>query len=215
MARLALGIALSTWLTATAVPALGQGSGRDARSARLRAMGQAFLAAGDPGSASGYFRDAIRVNPDDGEAYAALGRIYLDRGAIPDALEAFSAGLRRRPDHAPLWRGLATALERRGALSEAAEALRAWADRAPSDPAAHLARADLARRRGAWSEALSAYRRVVDLAAAGVDVEDVALEDARRYVRALAVLTRGVDPVRSASCEDGSPVRHALACEPP
>lgn len=208
---LVVGFLVAAGLFATAGAALAQGSGREARAARLRAMGQAFRAAGDPGSATGYFRDAIRVHPDDPEAYVALGQIYLERGSASDALEVLSAGIRRRPDHGPLWRGLATVLEERGALGDAAEALRQLAQRAPDDPAAHVARAELARRRGAWSEALGAYRRVVDLAASGTAVEPEMVAEARRYVAALAILVGGVDPVRGAACDDPSAVRRALA----
>ena len=194
--------------------AAAQGTGRDARSSRLRAMGQAYLAAGDPGSAIGYFRDAIRVNPDDAEAYVALGEIYAGRGSVSDALEAYSAGIRRRPDHPGLWRGLARALERRGMLADAAEALRMLVERTPDAPESHAMRGELARRRGAWPEALASYRAVIDLGAGGATVEPELLADARRYVAALRVLVAENDPVRAVSCEDASEVRSALArCE--
>jgi len=186
--------------------------GRAVRASRLRAMGQAFLAAGDPGSAAGYFREAIGVDPRDAESYAALGGIYLDRGSLGDALEVFSAGLHVRPDHPPLLRGLASALERRGALREAAEALRALVQTVSSSVDDHRARAELARRRSAWSEALASYRAIIDLAAAGSDLPRGLVLEAREYVEALVLLTGETDPVRaSAACSGPSELRRALA----
>jgi Tfp pilus assembly protein PilF len=195
-----------------AAPAAAQEGARRARAARMQAIGQAYLAAGDPGSASGYFRDAIRIDPDYPDAYVALGRVYLARGSMADALEAFQAGLRRQPDHPPLWRGVADALEAQGSLEEAAVALRELLRRVPDDVGGHRARADLARRRGAWTEALASYRAVVDLSARGFDVDADALAEARRYAAGLEILAGSLDPVTGHGCpDDASAVRRALA----
>lgn len=197
-------------LTATMPPKATAQGGRADRAARLRAMGQAYLAAGDPGSAVGYFRDAIGVNSADAAAYESLGGIYLDRRAIADALDVYAAGLRRRPDHAGLWLGRARALELRGDARGAAEALRRLLRQAPDHVHAHRARAELARRRGAFGEALASYRAIVDLAARGRAVDGALVEEARRYAAALELLTRGMDPARP-DCDGASPVRRALA----
>jgi len=175
-------------------------------------MGQAFLAAGDPGSAAGYFRDAIAADRRDGESYVLLGGIYLDRGSINDALAIFSAGLRYRPDHGPLWRSLARGLELSGDLRRASDALRELTARVPDDWEGHYARANLARSRHAHAEAQASYRAVIDLAAAGSRVPEEELTLCRRYTAALGVLLREVDPVGGPDrCASASPLRQALA----
>jgi tetratricopeptide (TPR) repeat protein len=206
---------------AAAQPSPRDPANRRERAARLRATGQRFLAAGDPGSAAGYFRDAVAVDPQDAEAYEALGRIYLARGAVGQALEVFSSGLRRRPDAAPLWRAIADALVASGDLEDAAEALRQLVERAPDDPEAHRARGELARRRGAWSEALASSRAILDLAARRIAVAPEALEEARLLEPALTRLAGGVDPARGTvrctarEARSASPIRRALAgCAP-
>lgn len=200
-----------------AQPRPGDPAGRRERAARLRETGQRYLAAGDPGSAAGYFRDAIGVDPQDVASYEALGRIYLQRGNVGHALEIIEAGLRRRPDAPALWRALADALVARGAIDDAAEALRHLVSRTPQDPEAYRALGALARTRGAWSEALGAYRAVIDLAARGTAVAADALDEARRFEAALTRLAGGVDPSRGAiRCGAGegrsrSELRRALA----
>lgn len=208
----ALVVALAAASPGAAQPP-GDRSGRRDRAARLRAIGRALAAAGDPGSAAGYYRDAIRVDPSDAEAYEALGTIYLERGSIGDALEVYAVGLRHRPDHAPLLRGQARALAARGDLDGAATALRALIDAAPEDVLAHLDRAALARRRGAFSEALASYRAILDLAARGRPVAEEGLSEARRYAAALVLLVEANDPVAGAidCAAEPSPVRRALA----
>ena len=186
-------------------------SARRARATALVATGERYLAAGDPGSAIAYFRDAVGTDPDYADAFDALGRAYLGRGRVTDAIDALRAGIRRRPEAARLWRDLARALETAGDLEEASRALRECTRRAPEDPEAFVARASLARRRSKWSEALGAYRRVLDLAAGGASVAATDADEARRYAAALEVLVGGVDPVRDRSaCSDTTGPRATL-----
>lgn len=202
-------------------PAMAQGgAARADRAERLRAMGRAWLAAGDLGSAAGYFRDAIRVHPTDPASYVRLGEIYLERDDPAEAIEVLEAGLEQRPGHAAIVRHLAEALERSGDRQAAAEALRDLLERRPGDVRAHLARARLARERGAWSEALASYRALIDLAARGGPVPQDVLAKAREDAAGLRVLVGGVDPARGGRCDAGAAdddaptaVRRALACD--
>lgn len=170
---------------------------REEIAAQHRAQGDSLRAAGDRGSAIGWYRDAIAADPDDALSYERLGRVFLERDALGDARSAFEAGVTRRPDHGPLWVGLAETLERMGAMDEAARALRELTRRTPDELDAWRARAALAMRRGAWSEALACYRRIGD-------------EEAQRNVIALRFLVGTNDPVRR--CDARSEVRRAL-CE--
>lgn len=190
---------------------------RESRAAQLRARGEAYLASGDPGSATAFFRDALQVNPADARSYLLLAQIYQARGATQDALETLSVALRRAPDDAALWGAVADVLVAVGELDQAAEALREQTERTPNDAAAFRRRGELAKRRGAWSEALACYRRVVDLLESTPTSSPVEANEARASVLALSVLAGGTDPVRGvrAGCDHPSAVRRALAgCRP-
>lgn len=200
---LQLSLALAAILIAAA-PAGAQRPGRAEIAAEHRARGDALRAAGDRGSAIGWYRDAIAADPGDALSYERLGRIYLERGALDDARAAFEAGAARRPDHAPLWLGLAEVLEAMGTPDDAARALRELTRRAPDDPEAWRARAALAMRRGAWSEAMGAYRRIASMS----EVADAVRSEAERTLIALRFLVGTSDPVRR--CDDESAVRRAL-----
>ncbi|MDH5490475.1 MAG: tetratricopeptide repeat protein, partial [Myxococcales bacterium] len=184
---------------------------------RLRELGQAHRRAGDAGSAAAYFRDALEIDPSDGEAYEALGSLYLAARRFDDALAVFEAGAHRRPGRIEIWRGLAAALEGRGDRLEAEDALGRLLALEPWDERALLDQARLALDRGAFSLALNAHRRLIDAAAMGRSISSEALARARRAARALILLVGDLDPAY-ASCEpaaSGSAIRRALAGCPP
>lgn len=185
-------------------------TGRSERSARLRAIGERYAAAGDIGSALSYFREAVSANPDDARAYEALGRTYLDRGSMRDALQAFEVGLRRSPYDSGLVRGLAGALESLGRPEDATEILRALTEHDPRDVTAWKLRAELSQRRSRWVEALACYRAILDRGQRGDAVATATLEEARRYVAALTRLAGRTDPL-AMSCDGDSEVQRALA----
>lgn len=204
----ALSLLLSSAAVAHAQPASRPAS---ARAARLIRAGEAYLAAGDRGSAIAYFRDAIAADPLAGRAYERLGECYRGRGSLAEARRVYETGLARLPGHAPLWLGLARTLEAQGALSEAARAVRSLLARDPEHLEGLQLRAELARRRGAWSEALGATRALLSNASA-LPPEQVS--DARRYEAALRILARPLDPASAPRACDLSPLRRALArCE--
>lgn len=208
---LAAGFAALLTLSSVADIAVAQPppGGRAAHAARLVRTADAFRRAGDPASALGYYREAIRAHPDAAEAYVGLAAVYLARGSVQDALEAVEAGLRRRPDHAPLWLAKAACLEHQGRRAEALGTLRALVTDRPEHAEAHLRRARLARALGAFAEALASYRALLDLAARGEAVAAEAVAEARLYAPALARLTVGLDP--PSDCAAEGPVRDVLA----
>ncbi|MFK7992076.1 MAG: tetratricopeptide repeat protein [Sandaracinaceae bacterium] len=176
--------------------------------------GQAFLRAGDRGSAIGWFRQALQRDPNDPRPYALLGEAYRQRNALDDARQVLEAGLVRRPESVDLWLTLARTLRQAGALDRAAAALRSLMRRAPDHLEALQMRAELARERGAWAEALTVTRRLVsDGEALGLSPEQV--NEARRFEPALRMLARPMDPVSAPRACEGSPLRRALAgCVP-
>jgi tetratricopeptide (TPR) repeat protein len=179
-----------------------------ARVARLIRTGDAYLTAGDRGSAIGYYREALAIDPFAGRAYEALGEAYRSRGSLEDARAVYETGVERVPDRPGLWLGLVRTLSDLGAERDAAEAVRGLLERAPDHPEGLAMRADLARRRGAWSEALTAYRALI---ANADQLDEATVADARRYEAALRLLAAPLDPVSAERACAMSPVRRALA----
>ncbi len=206
-----LGLVAGLSASASAQPSRAARPG-EARAARLIQTGESYLAAGDRGSAIGYFREAIQSDPGAIRAYLRLGESYRGRGSLRDARTVLEAGLVRDPDAAALWLALAETLREAGAIDDAARAVRSLLARQPDHPAGLRMRASLARERGAWSEALTAYRRLVAQAdALGLSPEERA--EAERYEAALRLLARPLDPISAPrSCaDDASAIRRAVA----
>lgn len=214
MYDLFVGRALALVLVLVALPAAAQPRARpiSARAARLIELGEGFLAAGDRGSAIGYFRDAIAADPLAARAYEGLGEVYRQRGSLNEARRVYELGLARLPDSAPLWLGLARTLDEAGSPNDAARAIRTLLERDPHNAEAIAMRADLARRRGAWSEALTAYRALLAMADE-IELDADRIAEARRYEAALRLLADPLDPVSAPrACDPGSSaVRRALA----
>jgi len=192
-----------------AAPAVAQPRPRAgaARSARLVARGEAFLASGDRGSAIAFFRDAIGADPMNARAYVSLGEAYRARGSLQDSRTVLEAGLSRSPDEPTLWLALVRTLVDMDRPDDAARALRSLLARRPDHAEAMRLRAELARERGAWSEALTAYRALLS---SDVDLSDEERAELRRYESALRVLARPLDPVSAARACSGSALRRAL-----
>jgi tetratricopeptide (TPR) repeat protein len=184
--------------------------GPSARAARLIQSGDAFLAAGDRGSAIAYYRDAVEADPRAVEGYERLGDAYHARGSYDDARAAYETALSRHPEHASLWLGLARTLVDSDRPDDAAAAVRSLLLHHPDDPDGLAMRAELAFRRGAWSEALTAYRTLL-AASERLSLDPARVEEARRYESALRVLARPIDPVSAPRACDASPLRRALA----
>ena len=181
-----------------------------ARAARLIQSGDAFLRAGDRGSAIAYYRDAVAADPQATGGYERLGEAYRARGSLDDARAVYETALSRHPEHTPLWLGLARTLVDSDRLDDAAAAVRSLLARTPDDPDGLAMRAELAFRRGAWSEALTAYRTLI-AASARIGLDPARVDEARRYEAALRVLARPLDPVSAPRACDETPLRRALA----
>ena len=69
-------------------------------------------------------REAVRLKPDDAQAWLYLGQAYdlIDR--YPEAIEAYREALRLKPDYASAWYGLAIAYAKSGNRSATLEAVK-------------------------------------------------------------------------------------------
>lgn len=180
---------------------------RALRARQARETGERYLAAGDPGSALGYFRDAVLIDPSDGDAYLAIAKIYASRESITDVIETLSVALRQRSDFVPLWRYAAEYFRDHDRLDDALYAARQMTAIVPRDLDAARLHADLAAQKGAWAEALAELRRALQLA-----TDPAARTELRRRVAAAAILAGPTDPL-IAACrrgEEGSELRRAL-----
>ena len=66
--------------------------------ATKKKLGRLFIAAGSPARAADVFRDILRQQPQDAEAYAGLGEAEFASGNYRTAQAEFQASLRFRPD---------------------------------------------------------------------------------------------------------------------
>jgi tetratricopeptide (TPR) repeat protein len=71
------------------------GQARDPASKKR--VGELLLKYGSPHEAADQFREVVRTNPQDGEAYAELGGAELAQGNYPQALDAFRNAARLNP----------------------------------------------------------------------------------------------------------------------
>ena len=63
-----------------------------------RRLGGLFLQAGSPARAAAMFRDVLRHNPEDGDAYGGMGEAALAAGNFRTARADFAEAARLRPD---------------------------------------------------------------------------------------------------------------------
>ena len=90
--------------------------------ARIR-LGLAFLATKKPRKAEGQFRKALKIVPDDPEAWSGLATALRARNKLKAALEAHAEVNERAPNHASFRLNHADTLLRAGRPKEAAAAV--------------------------------------------------------------------------------------------
>jgi predicted Zn-dependent protease len=74
-----------------------------------RKLGGLFILAGSPARAANMFREVIRNDPDDGQAYAGMGRAELALGNFRTARADLAEAVRRLPDDSAVARRFALA----------------------------------------------------------------------------------------------------------
>lgn len=78
-----------------------EGTSPDSVALRRR-LGQLFLLAGSPARAANMFREVLRREPEDADAYAGLGEAALAGGNLRTARADFTEASRLRPDDAAI-----------------------------------------------------------------------------------------------------------------
>ncbi len=157
--RVVVGLALLA--LAHAGCATGAGPAPDAGARAALERGRALVARGDMAGAASALREALRRDPDAGDARAALGLALYAMGDLDAAVEELRAALARRPDDASARLTLAAALVARrdwaGARRELERLLAAEPDRLQ----AHYTLGVVRYAEGDVEGAADAFRRVV------------------------------------------------------
>lgn len=190
---------LATWLTPAAARA-NESSDELVRQAR------AHEASREDDVAVRRYMEALEIDPTHEDAWLGLGALRLRLGEPGEAERVYDAALARVPTMHRAFEGRARARWARGRHPEAEADLETYATLEPS--AASLR--ELAGWYGADGRTpaqLATWRRLLAMAAQSDDA--AAEHEARRMVRALVILSEGVDPVSSPLAPDAT--RRAIA----
>jgi tetratricopeptide (TPR) repeat protein len=195
----AAALSVSAWMAPCAARA-------NASSDELVRQARAHESAREDDVAARRYMEALEIDPTSEDAWLGLGALRLRLGEPGEAERVYEAGLARVPTMRRALEGRARARWARGRHPEAEADLETYAALEPS--AASLR--ELAGWYGSDGRApaqLATWRRLLAMAVQG---DDAASEhEARRMVRALVILTEGVDPVTSPSSPDAT--RRAMA----
>lgn len=166
---------------------------------RLIAAGNRSEDGGDPRSACGHYRKAVKIAPDYAKAHLNLGIGLAATGDSEGAVQSYRAALAIDPGSAPANYNLATLLYARGELQDAANLLRRALESKPEFPEAHVALSNV-------------YDSQGDLAAAAASLE-AALRQRPDYAGALynygILLKKMGRPLEAETA-----LRQAIAIEP-
>lgn len=102
----------------------------------FKEQGLLSLRQGDAATAVHFLSDAVRVDPADAEAWAALGVAFCKLGQLAEGVAALQRAVALRPSAAPLQFNLGRALELRGQVPEALECYRRALELDPAHPGA-------------------------------------------------------------------------------
>ena len=131
--------------------------------ADLRALAACAIRAGQPEKAVEACQAALKSDPEDGLAQAALGEALTALGQTEAAFEHFRLATQQAPHQPQPWLALAGAQKATGQAAKAVETLRAAAHAVPGDPAIHLTLAEAYLAENAQTEALAILRRAHEL----------------------------------------------------
>jgi len=97
-------------------------------------LGDAFARKGQPDEAMAHFEEAIKLQPDYGEAYYNRGNVLFAKGRTDEAIIDFEKALQIQPTDADAHTGLGNALLRKGSPKEAIAHYKEAIALAPQDP---------------------------------------------------------------------------------
>lgn len=107
-----------------ALPALQRALAHEPESAQYNNLGLSQLKLKRPAAALVPLREALELDPKNGEAWSNLGLALADLGRTSEAIDTMREGLEQVPFHARLWFNLGCELVNRGEYGEAVRAMR-------------------------------------------------------------------------------------------
>jgi tetratricopeptide (TPR) repeat protein len=123
-------------------------------------LGIRALDDGQLGTATGYFRQALELAPDDASVRQRLGTTLALQGDVPGAVKEFQEVLRRSPNFASAHYTLGVLIASSGRYPEAIEEFSAAVKANPNYIEARLQLANALRRIGHLQESMPQYERV-------------------------------------------------------
>jgi len=156
-------VLVSVAFTFTRYP-LHRGSNRWEAAQCLTNLGSRYFHEGDTARAASTFRDALRENPDHGEALRNLGILAYGRDSLESAAELLSHAIRSEPGNPVSHHFLGKVREKQGLLDSAFAQYREAVKLAPGRVEYRFALAPLIQRSGDLNSALAQYDTMVKLA---------------------------------------------------
>ncbi len=167
-------------------------------------MGRVLYEADRPTRARVHLQKAIRLKPQDADAYLVLAQLDLDQGRLDDAVKVVEDLGRAVPGEPIGFRRLGQALLERGDLARAERLLTRAVERDPGDKDSWVALARLAEATSRYREALDAWGRALErdpddaevlLPAGRLALKAGDEATARAYFDQLLALSRDPEPV--------------------
>jgi len=124
-------------------------------------LGLALELEGALSEAQASYREAVRLDRRNHDAWINLGRLAAATGDLPGAREAFDHAVEHAPSAADAWLGRGLARMGTSDLAEAERSFHRAAELAPNDAEPLLALGDLLRQQGRVAEAVTVYREAL------------------------------------------------------
>jgi tetratricopeptide (TPR) repeat protein len=126
-------------------------------------LGKALSVQSKRGEAAEFYRAALAVRPETGDAYNDLAIALHDKGRLDDAIQACRKAIALDPKDALPHTNLGRTLEAKGRLDEAIEEYRKAVALAPKDAVPHYNLGIALQRKRLPDEAIEEYRRAIAL----------------------------------------------------
>jgi len=126
-------------------------------------QGKAAYDAGNYSQAETIFRQVIRINPQDANAYYNLGVVLYHQGKLEEAITNFRQAIQLDPKYANAYNNLGAALSDQGKLDEAIANYRQAIQLDPKYALAYTNLGNALSDQGKLDEAIASYRQAIQL----------------------------------------------------
>ena len=145
--------------------------------------GHAFLAARDLKAATHSFREAVRIDPEFGEAYMDLGACLGEQGLWPDCAAAHRRALELIPEYFEAFRNLGVALTELEDYQGSEAQFRSALTLRPGDPDTLLRLGYVLSQRSEYAAALQMFEAVIEAQPDNADAHILAARELVHFGR--------------------------------